>query len=223
LTATFVVCGYAVFSLLRIYLPLTKVFFSGDFNLFERRSDMDSLQELLVDELKDLYSAENQLLKALPKMAKKASSEQLKEAFTGHLKETEGHVKRLQQIAKLLEIDLGGKKCHAMQGLVEEGSEVLEEDGPEAVIDAALIGAARRVEHYEMAAYCATRGMAEELGNDQVAKLLEETVNEEEAADEKLKAIAQDEVLPKAAQDEESDEDQNGKQPVKSTRAGSAK
>jgi ferritin-like metal-binding protein YciE len=184
---------------------------------------MDSLQELLVDELKDLYSAENQLLKALPKMAKKASSEQLKEAFTGHLKETEGHVKRLQQIGKLLEIDLGGKKCHAMQGLVEEGSEVLEEDGPDAVIDAALIGAARRVEHYEMAAYCATRGMAEQLGNDQVAKLLEETVNEEEAADEKLKAIAQDEVLPQAAQADESDEEQNGKQPVKSTRAGSAK
>jgi ferritin-like metal-binding protein YciE len=222
-TATFLVCGYAVFSLLRNLSTTDEGVFSGDFNLFERRSDMDSLHELLVDELKDLYSAENQLLKALPKMAKKASSEQLKEAFSGHLKETEGHVKRLQQIGKLLEIDLGGKKCHAMQGLVEEGSEVIEEDGPDAVIDAALIGAARRVEHYEMAAYCATRGMAEQLGNDQVAKLLEETVNEEEAADEKLKAIAQDEVLPQAAQADESDEDQNGKQPVKSTRAGSAK
>jgi len=121
---------------------------------------MDSLSELMLDELKDLYSAENQLLKVLPKMAKKASSPQLKEAFTGHLKETEGHVKRLQQIAKILKVELGGKKCQAMEGLVKEGSEVLEEDGPESVIDSALIGAARRVEHYEMAAYCSTRGMA---------------------------------------------------------------
>src|SRR5580658_3425426 len=155
---------------------------------------MDSLNELLVDELKDLYSAENQLLKALPKMAKKASSLKLKEAFTGHLKETEGHVKRLQQIAKILEIDLSGKKCLAMEGLIKEGGQALEDDGPPAVIDSALIGAARRVEHYEMAAYCSTRGMAEELGNDEVAKLLEATVNEEETADKKLKTIAQDEV-----------------------------
>src|ERR1700691_1541915 len=168
---------------------------------------MESLSDLMEDELKDLYSAENQLLKALPKMAKKASSAQLKEAFTGHFKETEGHVKRLQQIAKILTVDLGGKKCHAMEGLIKEGSEVLEEDGPEAVIDSALIGAARRVEHYEMAAYCSTRGMAEELGNDQVAKILEETTNEEEAADNKLKAIAQDEVFPEAAQEADSEEE----------------
>jgi ferritin-like metal-binding protein YciE len=184
---------------------------------------MDSLRALMVDELKDLFSAENQLLKALPKMAKKASSPQLKEAFSGHLKETEGHVKRLQQIAKLLTIDLGGKKCHAMEGLIEEGSEVLEEDGPAAVIDSALIGAARRVEHYEMAAYCSTRGMAEELGDDQVAKLLEQTTDEEEAADEKLKTIAEDEVFPQAAEDVDSEDDENTKQPAKSTRAGSAK
>jgi len=185
---------------------------------------VDSLHELMVDELKDLYSAENQLLKALPKMAKKASSPELKEAFTSHLKETEGHAKRLQQIAKLLAVDLGGKKCHAMEGLIEEGSEVLEEDGPEAVIDSALIGAARRVEHYEMAAYCSTRGMAEELGSNQVAKLLEETTNEEEAADNKLKALGQDEIFPQAAEvgDSEEEEDKNGNQP-KSRRAGSAK
>src|SRR5580658_1278620 len=168
---------------------------------------MQSLLELMEDELKDLYSAENQLLKALPKMAKKASSAHLKEAFTGHLKQTEGHVKRLQQIGKILKIDLGGKKCHAMEGLVEEGGEVLEENGPPAVIDSALIGAARRVEHYEMAAYCSTRGMAVQLGNDQVAKLLEETTDEEEAADEKLKAIAMDEVFPQAAEDADSEED----------------
>jgi ferritin-like metal-binding protein YciE len=172
---------------------------------------MESLSELMEDELKDLYSAENQLLKALPKMAKKASSSQLKAAFTGHLKETEGHVKRLQQIAKILGIDLGGKKCKAMEGLIEEGGEVLEEDGPPAVIDSALIGAARRVEHYEMAAYCATRGMAEQLGNDDVAKLLEQTTNEETAADDKLKAIAQDEVFPQAAENDNSEEESNGR------------
>lgn len=182
---------------------------------------MESLSALMVDELKDLCNAENQLLKALPKMAKKASSRELKDAFTGHLKETEGHVKRLQQIAKILDIDLGGKKCHAMEGLVEEGGEVLEEDGPPAVIDSALIGAARRVEHYEMAAYCSTRGMAEQLGNDRVAKLLEETTNEEEAADDKLKAIAQDEIFPQAAAAGDSKEDEH--RPANSARAGSAR
>jgi ferritin-like metal-binding protein YciE len=184
---------------------------------------MESLSDLMEDELKDLYSAENQLLKALPKMAKKASSSELKNAFTSHLKETEGHVKRLQQIGKLLDIELGGKKCHAMEGLVEEGSEVIEEDGPPAVLDSALIGAARRVEHYEMAAYCSARGMAEQLGNEQVAKLLEETVNEEEAADNKLKAIAEDEVLPAAASADDAEEDEDEDRPSKSTRAGSAK
>jgi ferritin-like metal-binding protein YciE len=184
---------------------------------------MDSLSELMEDELKDLYSAENQLLKALPKMAKKASSTELKNAFTSHLKETEGHVKRLQQIGKILEIDLGGKKCHAMEGLVEEGSEVLDEDGPEAVIDAALIGAARRVEHYEMAAYCATRGMAEQLGQGEVAELLEQTMNEEEAADGKLKTIATDEVLPAAGEAGESEEEDDEERPTKSTKTGSAK
>jgi ferritin-like metal-binding protein YciE len=184
---------------------------------------MDSLSELMEDELKDLYSAENQLLKALPKMAKKASSTELKNAFTSHLKETEGHVKRLQQIGKILEIDLGGKKCHAMEGLVEEGSEVLDEDGPEAVIDAALIGAARRVEHYEMAAYCATRGMAEQLGQGEVAELLGQTRDEEEAADGKLKTIATDEVLPAAGEAGESEEEDDEHRPTKSTKTGSAK
>lgn len=182
---------------------------------------MNSLADLLEDELKDLYSAENQLLKALPKMAKKASSEELKTAFTAHLKETERHVKRLQQIGKILDIDLGGKKCHAMEGLVEEGGEVLDEDGPDAVIDSALIGAARRVEHYEMAAYCATRGMAVELGIEEVAALLEETFNEEEAADDKLKDIAEEEVLPQAAEagDKETEDSDETAEETKQTRS----
>ncbi|MGA2232760.1 MAG: ferritin-like domain-containing protein [Tepidisphaeraceae bacterium] len=180
---------------------------------------MESLSDLMEDELKDLYSAENQLLKALPKMAKKASSSQLKTAFTNHLKETEGHVKRLQQIGKILDINLGGKVCQAMQGLIEEGGEALDNDGPPAVVDSALIGAARRVEHYEMAAYCATRGMAIELGNDPVAQLLEQTTNEEEAADNKLKSIAQDEVFPHAAA--ESQEAGEAEKTEKSTKRSS--
>ena len=184
---------------------------------------MESLSDLMEEELKDLFSAETQLLKALPKLAKKASSSQLKAAFTGHLKETEGHVKRLEQIAKILEIDLSGKKCQAMEGLIKEGGEALEDEGPPAVIDSALIGAARRVEHYEMAAYCSTRGMAVQLGNDRVAKLLEETVNEEEAADKKLKAIAEDEVYPKAAAAGDSEDSENREVAGKSTPAGSAK
>ena len=169
---------------------------------------LESLSALMEDELKYLYSAENQLLKALPKMAKRASAPALKKAFTGHLKETEGHVERLEKIGELLGIKLTGKTCEAMKGLVKEGSEAIEEEGPAAVIDSALIGAARRVEHYEMAAYCVTRGMAVQLGNDEVAKLLEETGNEEEAADTKLKAMAEDEIFP-AAETASDDEDES--------------
>jgi ferritin-like metal-binding protein YciE len=163
---------------------------------------MNTLDELLEDELKDIYNAENQLLKALPKMAKKASSETLRAAFTKHLKETEGHVSRLESIGKELNIILTGKKCHAMQGLIEEGKEVLDEEEENAVIDAALIGAARRVEHYEMAAYCAASGMAEALGHKKVVSLLRETLDEESAADEKLHGIADEEVLPAAVETE---------------------
>lgn len=156
---------------------------------------MDSLEELLEDELKDIFNAENQLLKALPKMAKKASSPTLKEAFTSHLKQTEGHIARLEQIGKALDISLKGKVCHAMKGLVEEGKEVLEEDGQNAVIDAALIGAAQRVEHYEMAAYGTVRGIAKQLGHANIVKLLQQTLDEEGAADKKLTQIADGEVL----------------------------
>jgi ferritin-like metal-binding protein YciE len=162
--------------------------------------ELESLSQLMEDELKDLFSAENQLLKALPKMAKRATSPALKTAFTKHLKETEGHVARLVKIGEELAIKLGGKTCKAMEGLIKEGGEAIDATGPSAVIDSALIGAARRVEHYEMAAYCSTRGMAEQLGNVKVARLLEQTTNEEQAADDKLKAIAQDEVFAEAAE-----------------------
>jgi len=159
---------------------------------------MDSLQSLLEDELKDLYNAENQLVKALPKMAKKASNPKLKQAFTSHLAETEGHVKRLDRIAKLIDAKLTGKKCHAMEGLIEEGKEIISEDGEEAVIDAALIGAAQRVEHYEIAAYGTVRAIAEQLGQKEVVRLLQQTLDEEGAADKKLTAISEGEVLSEA-------------------------
>jgi ferritin-like metal-binding protein YciE len=169
---------------------------------------MDSLSDLLTDELKDIFNAENQLLKALPRMAKKASSPSLKAAFSDHLRETEGHVGRLEKIGKTLGIKLTGKTCAAMKGLIEEGKEVISEDGDSSVIDAALIGAAQRVEHYEMAAYGTIRAMATALGHDDVAVLLQQTLDEEGAADKKLTTIAESEVLNDAAKagDEEGEE-----------------
>jgi ferritin-like metal-binding protein YciE len=168
---------------------------------------MDTLAELLADELKDIYNAEHQLIKALPKMAKKASSETLSAAFTTHLSETQNHVKRLEAAGEELGIKLTGKKCMAMQGLIEEGKEVLDEKGKSAVIDAALIGAAQRVEHYEMAAYGTARAMAETLGHKKVAKLLQQTLDEETATDEKLSEIAEGEVLAEANSASDSEEE----------------
>jgi ferritin-like metal-binding protein YciE len=168
---------------------------------------LNSLSDLLEDELKDLFSAENQLIKALPKMVKKASSADLKQAFTDHLEETKLQVERLKKIGKELDITLTGKTCNAMEGLVEEGSDVIEEEGDPAVLDAALIGAAQRVEHYEIAAYGTTRAIAEKLGASNVVELLQETLDEEGAADEKLTEIAHEEVLAGAAEAGDEDAD----------------
>lgn len=170
---------------------------------------MNSLQELFVDELKDILNAENQLLKVLPKMSKKAVSPALKKAFTDHLKETEGHVQRLEKIGQTLGEKLTGKKCAAMAGLIEEGNEILEEDGQNAVIDAALIGAAQRVEHYEIAAYGTIRAMAQTLGHDDVAQLLQDTLDEEGAANKLLTKIATGEVLEAARSEDGDDEDES--------------
>jgi ferritin-like metal-binding protein YciE len=150
----------------------------------------EGLKELYIDELKDLYSAENQLVKALPKMAKAASSEELRAGFEEHLEQTNGHVQRLEQIFEMLNESPKGKKCKAMEGLVEEGSEVMKEDFEDALLDAALIGAAQRVEHYEIAAYGTVRAFAEELGESDQASLLEETLEEEKETDEKLSQLA---------------------------------
>ena len=150
----------------------------------------EELRELFVEELKDLYNAENQLVKALPKMAKAASSEELKEGFQEHLEQTKGHVARLEKIFKALGKNPKGKKCMGMEGLIREGSEVMEEDFEDAVRDAALIGAAQRVEHYEIAAYGTVRALAEVLGESKHASLLQATLDEEKETDEKLTALA---------------------------------
>ena len=147
--------------------------------------------DLLVEELKDLYSAETQLLKALPKMAKASESEELKEAFTNHLKQTEGQVKRLEKVMKKLGETPKGKKCKAMEGLIEEAKEVLEEDYEPALRDLALIVAAQKVEHYEIAGYGSARTLAELIEEDEVAQLLQETLDEEGEADKLLTQIAE--------------------------------
>jgi len=151
---------------------------------------MKTLEDLFAHELKDLYSAEKQLLKALPKMAKAAESDVLRDAFESHLQETEVHVERLVSIFEDLELSGRGVKCAAMEGLIEEGSEVLEADMDAEVKDAALICAAQRVEHYEIAAYGCARTFAERLGHQEIAKLLQQTLDEEGAADAKLTEIA---------------------------------
>lgn len=152
---------------------------------------MHTLNDLFVDELKDVYNAEKQILTALPKMAKATTSPDLAKAFTKHLEETKGHVARLEQAFKALDLPARGKKCKGMEGLLEEGKEILEQDGESSVVDAALISAAQRVEHYEMAAYGCLRAYAELLGHRNIVDLLEKTLAEEEAADEKLTQLAE--------------------------------
>lgn len=151
---------------------------------------LNSLHDLYVNELKDLYNAENQLLKALPKMAKKAAAPELKAAFTEHVEVTRTQVGRLEKIFETLGVSPKGKKCKAMEGLVAEGTEVIGETGDPAVIDAALIACAQRVEHYEMAGYGCVRAFATLLGYSDAAALLQETLNEEGEADTKLTALA---------------------------------
>ena len=159
---------------------------------------LNGLKELFLDELQDLYSAELQLVKALPKMAKTASSEQLRTAFTDHLVQTRGHVNRLERIGEELELTLLGKKCKAMAGLIKEGKEVIDSEGDHDVIDLALVAAAQRVEHYEISAYGSARALAEQLGKSSAVQLLQETLDEESAADEKLTNIAVHDLYPKA-------------------------
>jgi len=151
---------------------------------------VNSLEKLLIDELKDLYSAEHQITKALPKIAKATTNEELKTALQKHLQETEGQIKRLEKIGEILGKSLKGKTCDGMKGVLTEGSSVLEEVEEGTVRDAGIISAAQRVEHYEMAGYGAVREYALLLGMNDVAQLLDETLKEEKAADQKLSKIA---------------------------------
>jgi ferritin-like metal-binding protein YciE len=159
---------------------------------------LKNLKDLLKLELKDLYSAEEQLLKALPKMADKATSEKLRTAFEDHLEETEMQRERLEQVAKAMNFDISGETCKAMKGLIEEGKEIMKEDAEDEVMDQALIAAAQKVEHYEIASYGTVVHYAEVLGLTKVYDILSETLEEEKKADKKLNKIA------KSQQQEES-------------------
>jgi len=154
----------------------------------------ENLNDLFVEELKDLYSAETQLTKALPRMAKKARDIELRTAFQAHLAETEEHVARIERVCELLDAKPRGKKCVAMEGLIEEGKEEMEEITDRDVLDAALIGAAQKVEHYEMAGYGTARTHALRLGYVEAASILQQTLEEEGAADQKLTRIAESHV-----------------------------
>ena len=165
---------------------------------------IDTLEDLLTDELKDLYSAENQILKALPKMAKTAKTRDLRTAFEEHLRQTENQVKRLEQVAGELGLSLRGKKCVGMEGLIEEGKEIMTNGSkdPASPMEAGLIGAAQKVEHYEIAAYGTAKAHALQLGYNSVANLLDQTLEEEKTTDEKLTKLAENHVNVQAAMQE---------------------
>lgn len=151
---------------------------------------IESLEELFVEEIRDLYDAEKQIVKALPKLAKAANSEELRTAFEEHLEQTKKQVERLEQIFELMDEKAKGKPCKGMKGLIQEGDEVAAEEAEESLTDLGLIGAAQKVEHYEMSGYGTARTMAEQIGNTEAAQLLEETLKEEEETDKRLTGIA---------------------------------
>lgn len=156
--------------------------------------EIDSLRKLYVDELKDLYSAEKQIIQALPRMAKKASNDKLRQAFEEHLEVTRMQVERLDRIFEMLGKSPRGKKCKGMEGLVEEGKEMMQEDMEDDVMDAALIAAAQRIEHYEIAGYGTVRTYAQLLGEKEHVKLLQQTLDEEGNTDKKLTQLAESEI-----------------------------
>src|ERR1700729_81459 len=149
-------------------------------------ADKTTVKDLLEDEIKDLYSAEKQLTKAIPKMAKGSNDPALQTAFKDHLKETQGQVARLEEVARLLAIKPSGKKCKGMEGVIQEGAEALQEEGDETVLDLGIIGAGSRVEHYEMAGYLTAISLAGRMGQNDIVTLLSETLAEEKAAEQTL-------------------------------------
>jgi ferritin-like metal-binding protein YciE len=174
----------------------------------------NTLRELFVDELRDLYDAETRLVKALPKLAKASQLDELREGFETHLEQTKEHVARLEQIMESLDEKPTGKKCIGMVGIIQEGDEMMGEELEGSVMDAALIAAAQRTEHYEIAAYGCVRAWAKELGEDEAAELLEKTLNEEKEADAKLSELAEQVNTAANAQGEESgEESEEGEEP----------
>lgn len=159
----------------------------------------NGLQQLFLDELKDLYHAEHQVLKALPKMAKAASAPDLQKAFETHLQQTETQIQRLERVFKLMDTPPKGKRCRGMEGIIEEGKEALDEGFEPQVLDAALVAAAQRVEHYEMAGYGTLRTFAQMLGHKEAASLLQETLQEEESTDKLLTTLATSHINQQAA------------------------
>jgi ferritin-like metal-binding protein YciE len=183
----------------------------------------NALKEVYIAELKDLYDAENRLVKAIPKMAKAASSEKLRSGFEEHLEQTRGHVDRLKEILDAMGEKAGGKKCAGMTGIVKEGEEIMEEDFEGEVMDAALISAAQRVEHYEIAAYGCVRTWAELLGENEASALLEKTLEEEKETDQKLTELAEQiNVQAKASSGEEEDEESEEETPRAKARGARA-
>jgi ferritin-like metal-binding protein YciE len=153
-------------------------------------AEKQSVKDLLEDEIKDLYSAEKQLTKAIPRMARGSHDSSLATAFTNHLKETEAQVERLEEVGKLLDMKPSGKKCEGMEGVIKEGAEALEEEGEDTILDLGIIGAGSRVEHYEMAGYMTAISLAQRLGESQVVSLLQKSLAEEQAAEQTLRKIA---------------------------------
>ena len=168
---------------------------------------IEKLEQLFQEELRDLYDAEKQLVRALPKMAKAASSEELREALTEHLEVTKAQVQRLEEIFESLSVKPKSKPCAGMKGLIEEGQEMMDEDAIGELMDAALIGAAQRVEHYEIAAYGTARTFAQQLRQHEAAQLLQQTLEEEQEADEKLTQISESllEILQQSEREEEAE------------------
>jgi len=183
-----------------------------------------TIHDAFVEELRDTYDAEKQLIKALPKLAKAATSDELRSAFETHLEETRGHVERLEQVFESLEEKVRGKHCEGIAGIIEEGKSVMEEDFDEAAMDACLIAAGQRAEHYEMAAYGTLVAWARAMGHTEAADLLQETLDEEKAADEKLTTLAEGGINQEAAEQAHpsGDEEEEEERPARGGRGGSA-
>ena len=186
-------------------------------------AETKTLHDAFIDELQDAYDAEKQLTKALPKMAKAATSEELREAFESHLEETQGHVKRLEQVFASIGEKVKGKHCDGIAGIIEEGKNAMEEDFDESTMDACLIAGGQRAEHYEMAAYGSLIAWAKAMGHDEAASLLEETLEEEKAADEKLTSLAEGGINEEAASQAHAENQEEDEEAVAGRNGGTRK